>query len=136
MKIKQKIIQLSLAMGVTLAVGLATPYATVGAADAPHECAGVDTAIIACTQKENAEDAKGSGIWGVLMIALQILTAGVGIVAVGGVVYAAILYSSASDRAEQVKHAKDILQNIAIGLALYAGMYLFLNFLIPGGIFT
>jgi hypothetical protein len=136
MKIKQKIFQLILATGITLSVGVLVPYATVGAADPKLKCAGVETSIIACTQGANADSAKKSGIWGVLIIALNILTAGVGIVAVGGVVYAAILYSSASDRAEQVKHAKDILQNIAIGIGLYAGMYLFLNFLVPGGIFS
>jgi len=114
-------------------IGLVVPQSTVTAAT----CAGVETSIIGCTQKggDNAS-AKDSGIWGLLLLALNILTAGVGIAAVGGVVYAAILYTSASDRADQVKQAKDVLQNVAIGIAAYGGMYLLLNFLIPGGIFS
>lgn len=133
MKIKQKITQLAVAAGIMLSVGVILPYATVGAAE---KCAGVETSIISCPQGSNPASAKDSGVWGLLLIALNILTAGVGIIAVGGVVYAAVLYTSASDRADQVKSAKDIIQNVAIGIAAYAGMYLFLNFLIPGGIFS
>ena len=133
MKIKQKLTQLIIAMGVVFSVGTVAPLSVVGAA----ECAGVTTAIIPCSQTGGDKaSAKDTGVWGLLVLALNILTAGVGIAAVGGIVYAAILYTSASDRAEQVKKAKDTIQNVAIGIAAYAGMYLFLNFLIPGGIFS
>jgi hypothetical protein len=99
-------------------------------------CGGAQTSIISCPQNNTGTSAQNNGIWGVLLIALNIMTAGIGIAAVGGVVYAAILYTTASDRAAQVQQAKDILQNIAIGIGAYAGMYLLLNFLVPGGIFT
>lgn len=131
MSIKQKITEFMISLGVVLSIGVIAPLSVAHA-----DCAGVKTSIINCTQSGNGNSAKDSGVWGILLLVLNILTAGVGIAAVGGITYAAILYSSASDRADQVKKAKDTVQNVAIGVAAYAGMYLFLNFLIPGGIFN
>lgn len=103
--------------------------------DDAHCCGGQPTSgIISCPQ-DGGGGAKESGVWGVLLIALNILTAGIGILAVGAIVFAAILYSSSQDDASQVKHAKDIIKNVVIGLVVYGAMYLLLNFLIPGGIF-
>lgn len=81
------------------------------------------------------DDVQGTGIWGILELALNILTAGIGIAAVGGVVYGAILYTSAGGNTEQVKKAYGIFANVAIGIIAYALMYAGLNFLIPGGLF-
>ena len=78
----------------------------------------------------------GSGIWGLLAIVVNILTAGIGIVAVGGLVYAAILYTSAADNASQTKQAKDMIANIVIGIVAFALMWAFLQYIIPGGIFN
>jgi phosphatidylglycerophosphate synthase len=129
MKIKQKVIMLTLALGTFLA-------AAVGpTAMAQTECGGVKTAIIQCSQSGDAGTAQDSAVWAILLIVLNILTAGVGILAVAGIVYAAILYSSASDEASQVQNAKTIIKNVVIGLILYGSMYLLLNYLIPGGIF-
>ena len=131
MRIKQTL----LAFAAIVAIGAVVSFAPVALAQ--EECAGVDTAIISCEQSGGDNpNPQQSGVWGLLLITLNIMTAGVGIAAVGGIVWAAILYSSASDSAEQVKKAKDIIRNVAIGLVSYALMYLFLNFLIPGGIFS
>jgi len=46
------------------------------------------------------------------------------------------MYASAEENASQVQKAKDLIRNVVIGLLAYGAMYLFLNFLIPGGIFT
>lgn len=99
-------------------------------------CGGAKTAIITCTQNNSGPNPQNNAIWGVLLIVLNILTAGVGIAAVGGIVYASILYTSAQDEASKVKEAKDIIRNVAIGIVAYGFMYMGLNFLIPGGIFT
>jgi hypothetical protein len=64
------------------------------------------------------------------------MTAGVGVLAVLGVVWAAVLYTTADDRADQVKKAKDMIWNVVFGLIAFGLMYALLNFLIPGGIFT
>ncbi|MEP6710465.1 MAG: hypothetical protein ABJA64_01995 [Candidatus Saccharibacteria bacterium] len=93
-----------------------------------HSCAGVDTAIISnCTQS--------NGVWDLLLLAINILTGGVGIVAVGGIVYGSILYASAGDKAEQVKKAVGIITNVVIGIVGYLVMYALLQYLIPGGVF-
>jgi hypothetical protein len=130
MNIKQKITTLGFLVLSGLAIN--SVYSPLVAAD----CAGVRTSIINCTQSGQGSDAQDSGVWGILLLVLNIMTAGVGIVAVGGIVYGSILYASAGDDSGQVKQAKDIIQNVVIGLVAYGGMYLILNFLIPGGIFS
>ena len=71
-----------------------------------------------------------------LKYVLWILTAGVGIVAVGAVVYAGILYASAGDNQQQVQQAKTAIKNTVIGIVAFALMSLVLNWLIPGGVFN
>lgn len=90
----------------------------------------------ACADGSTPDAVKNSPIWGVLLIAINILTAGVGIAAVAGTIYGAILYTSAGGSTEQVKKAYGIFTNIVIGIIAYALMYAGLNFLIPGGLFA
>ena len=100
------------------------------------DCGGVQTAIIKCDEKyDNKGDIETNGVWALLMLVLNILTAGVGIVAVGGIVYGAILYTTAEDKADQVKKATDIITNVVIGLIAFALMWALLNFIVPGGVF-
>jgi len=98
-------------------------------------CGGIKTAIIKCDQ-DNSGDLEDNGVWGLLIIVLNILTAGVGIVAVGGIVYGAVLYTTAEDKADQVKKATDIITNVVIGLIAFALMWAGLNFIVPGGVFN
>jgi hypothetical protein len=153
MRIKQTIKLLS--FGLLLFVGLVSYVSpTVSAAT----CGGVDTSIIDCpdqkgegvcpdgsTIKASDKCSDGSapkveientGAWGLLLIAINILTAGVGVVALGGIVYGAILYISAGGSPEQVKKAMGIFTNVVIGVVAYAGMFALLNFLVPGGLFN
>ncbi|MGK2896503.1 MAG: hypothetical protein ACSLEY_02805 [Candidatus Saccharimonadales bacterium] len=98
---------------------------------APSGCGDIKTAIIKC------DDSKGgNAIWGILLLVLRILTAGVGIVAVGGIVFAALLYASAGDNAGQVTKAKELIFNVVLGLVAYAAMFAFLQWIIPGGVFS
>lgn len=101
-------------------------------------CGKVNTSIIGkeiCGNETDNSSAENSTVWLLLMAALQILTAGIGIAAVGGIVYGALLYSTAEDKPDQTKKAISIITNVVIGLVLYGLMYVLLNFLIPGGIF-
>jgi len=91
---------------------------------------------VAIQESTTVSDIKKTGIWYLLVIAINILTAGIGVVAVGGLVYGSILYASAGGGPEQVKKAKTIITDIAIGLVAYAFMYAFLNFIVPGGLFS
>jgi len=128
MKIKQTISFLIFALTASFVVATAPTVANAA-------CGGVDTAIINCTQGGDAKTTETSAIWGVLLIVLNIMTAGVGILAVGGIVYGAILYASAGDKAEQTKKAVGVITNVVIGVAAYGLMFLLLNFLVPGGVF-
>lgn len=102
---------------------------------AGDDCGGVKTAIIKCDAK-NSGDITDNGVWALLLLVLNVLTAGVGIIAVAGIVYGAILYTTAEDKADQVKKATDIITNVVIGLILFALMYALLNYIVPGGVFA
>lgn len=93
-------------------------------------CGEAKTIFISCGQ-----DSSG-GIWPVLLMIISILTAGIGIVAVGGLVYGAILWATAKDDSSQVSKSKQVMFNVAIGIVAYALIYPFLQFIIPGGIFN
>lgn len=102
---------------------------------ANKQCGGAKTSIITCTQTEKSTGTQDNGVWALLLLAMNIMTAGVGILAVGGIAYGAALYASASDKPEQAKQGMTYIKNVVIGLAAYGLMYVLLNFLIPGGIF-
>lgn len=90
-----------------------------------------------CNAAKNGSgtDVKNSGIFKLLLWILNILTAGVGIAAVGALVYAGILYSSAGGTTDKVTKAKTIITDTVIGIVAYAAMFLALQWLIPGGVF-
>lgn len=77
-----------------------------------------------------------NGLWGLLLVAVNILTGLIGLIAVAGLVYAGILYTSAGGNADQTKKAIEFIRNVVIGIIAYALMFAFLNFIIPGGIFN
>lgn len=94
------------------------------------ECAGEKTDFFAC-------DADGAdAIVGIIRIVIIIVSVGVGIVAIGGIVYGAILYASAQDNQDQIRKAVAAIRSVVIGLLLYIFMVTILNFLVPGGVFT
>lgn len=147
MKIKQTVISFALILGVGSFF--------VAPAALAAECGGVQTAIISCNENgkvtckdgnapSNNRCADGSapsavdsnGVWGILKLAINIMTTGVGILAVGGIVYGSILYTSAGGSSEQTKKAMGIITNVVIGLVAYILMYAITNFLIPGGLFS
>ena len=85
----------------------------------------------------NTADNDGAGemnIANLLIAILRILNIGVGIAAVGTLIYAGILYSTASGDANKTAKAKTIITNVVIGVLAYAVMSIALNFLVPGGI--
>jgi hypothetical protein len=54
---------------------------------------------------------------------------------VGALIYAGIMYASASGQSAQITKAKTIITDVVIGLVAYGFMAIILNWLIPGGIF-
>lgn len=103
---------------------------------AQQTCGGVETAIISCTDQKGGGELEDSGLWGILLIVVNIMTAGVGVLALAGIVYGAVLYTSAGGSPEQVKKAYTIFTNVVIGVVAFGGMYALLNFLVPGGVFN
>ena len=99
------------------------------------ECAGADTSIIQCDEG-SSDTIQGTGVWALLLMAINILTGLIGVAALGGIVYGAVLYTSAGGNAEQIKKASTVFTNVVLGVIAYAGMYALLNFLIPGGVFA
>lgn len=131
MKLKQKITSLLVAAGAITVLG--APLVST-ATYAATSCAGVPTSIISCDQSGKG-GVQNSGLWGLLMLAINILTAGVGVAALGGIVYGAVLYTTAGGDPGRVKKAITILTDVGIGIVAYALMWSLLNFLVPGGIF-
>lgn len=100
-------------------------------------CGGVDVAFLECDegQQPSGDAVEDSALWRILEMVLNIMIGLVGIAAVGGLVFAAIVYSSAQDNASQVQQAKDAIRNVVIGIVLFLFMWSGLQYLIPGGIF-
>jgi len=132
MKIKQTVKTLVLGAMLFVAGFVVTAPVSVSAA----QCGKAQTAIIACDERDASGEIEDTGAWGILLLAINILSAGVAVVALGGVVYASILYTSAGGSPEQVKKAMGMITNIVIGVIAYAIMFSLLNFLIPGGLFS
>lgn len=110
--------------------------ASTPAQAAELQCSTLPSNICNSAKKE-AVDGKvqGTGVYELLKFVLKLLIAGIGIVAVGSVVYAGILYASAGDNQQQVQNAKNNIKNVAIGIVAFGLMFIALNWLIPGGVF-
>lgn len=95
------------------------------------DCGGTKTQLVSC------DGAGGlAAINSLITIAVSVLSVLIGIVAVGGIAYAAILYASASDDQKKVSEARTIIRNIIIGLLLYGFTIAIINWLIPGGVIS
>ena len=102
----------------------------------PLECAVLPQEICDTAKTKSSGDVSGTGAWKLLIWVLNILISHAGLVAVGAVIFAGILYSSAQGSSEQVAKAKKIILNTVIGVVAFSFMYLGLNWLIPGGVFN
>lgn len=103
-----------------------------GGTTAPND--GVCTSILPpswCgTKGTNAQ----AGIWHLLSLILNIMTAGVGVLATIGLVISGIQWMTARDNESQIVKAKSRIFNIVIGMVVWALMWLVLSWLMPGGI--
>lgn len=149
MNIKQKVGRTGVGVALFAAMNLSllATLLTTGVASASETvlndpvagdgCGGVKTSVVKCNAKNSKNGGtQDNGVWALLLITVNIMTAGVGVLAVGGIIYGAVLYTTAEDKANQVKQATDIITNVVIGLVAFALMWAALNFLIPGGVFA
>lgn len=88
----------------------------------------------AAEAQPNGTDVKPTGLFLLLRWILTILTAVVGIAAIGTLVYAGIMYSSAGSDSGMVSKAKTLIRDVIIGVIAYGLMVVGLNWLVPGGI--
>jgi len=144
------------------AVGLASLLVVPVPVASALKCNGVETSLISCPDGQQGSCSDGSkpvnatcpnskdpdvkyippnditksGIWSLLLMGINILTVGVGIAAVGGILWGSLLFLTAAGSPEQFKKARMVIWNVVVGIVVYAVMYALLNFLIPGGLFS
>jgi hypothetical protein len=83
----------------------------------------------------NAEDPDNQcGILDYLVLFINVLSALVGIVVVGSIIYGGIQYSTAGSDPQKVSAAKNRIRNAIIALIFFIFTYSFLNYLVPGGV--
>ena len=110
---------------------IATPVQVMAAGSG---CGIIDFTGVSCSQEASPKDKGDDNISSLLIGVLRIMNVGVGIAAVGALIYAGILYSTASGDANKTAQAKTVITNVVIGILAYAVMGIALNFLVPGGI--
>ncbi|MBR3319263.1 hypothetical protein IKG06_02020 [Candidatus Saccharibacteria bacterium] len=93
-------------------------------AEESNEC--VKTAIL------GSGGCYSGGIWGILGIAIDVLTVGIGAAAVIGVIISGIQYMTASGEPAAIAKAKNRLIQIAIGVLVYGTFYGLMRWLVPG----
>ena len=87
------------------------------------------TSVIECQGEGEA------AIIGVIADVIWAFTGGVGLAAVGAIIYGGILYGASGDSPENIKKAKQIWMNTFIGILMFIFMVAVFNFIIPGGVF-
>lgn len=97
--------------------------------DTSTGCGGVDTAYIEC-------DATGNGaIVNMLMAIINFMAIGVGILAVGGIVWGSLLYTTSNGESAKAQQGITVIVNAVIGLLVFIFMYAIIDVLVPGGLF-
>ena len=72
------------------------------------------------------------GIWGILGIAIDVLTIAIGAAAVIGIIISGIQYATASGEPAAITKAKNRLFQILIGILVYGVFYGLMRWLVPG----
>lgn len=106
-----------------------TPTPSPAQSTQNSSCGTTKTQFIACDSKTGV-----GTINDLIRIGVIVLTVLIGIVAVAGIAYAAVLYSSARDNQSQISESITIMRNIIIGLLLYGFTIAIINWLLPGSV--
>jgi len=122
-------------LGASAALIAGLIYAFPATAETSPDCSVLPQSVCDSSTKSSGDDLTKSGVFQVVIWVLRIMTGAVGIAAVGALIFAGIMYSSAGSDSGQVGKAKTIITDTAIGLVVYGFMFIILNWLIPGGIF-
>lgn len=85
---------------------------------------------------EVKDDGKGCSVYSILVLVLDILSLGIGIIGVVGITIVGIQYLTSSGNDQQATKARHRMFEIVIGLVAYALLYSATSFLLPGGKFN
>ena len=91
-----------------------------------------DGAVILESCWNEAQGKDGAGIVCILKLVVDILSIGVGVLGVLGIVIAGIQYLTSGGNEEQMRKSKRRLFEIVIGLIAYVLIYAVLSWLLPG----
>lgn len=100
----------------------------------PAAILGDENKVVSGTDGERCipgDDGTGTAIKEILKIVIRVMTIGMGVLAITGIMVVGIQYLTAGSNEEQVRKSKRRLFEIVIGLAAYVVIYALLYFLIP-----
>jgi hypothetical protein len=90
----------------------------------------------ACNKNANLQQClKNNVLVKDIQLLVDVLSAGVGVVVVGSLIFAGIQYSFAGDNPQETSAAKNRIINSLLALVAFFLTFAFLEWLIPGGIF-
>jgi hypothetical protein len=98
-------------------------------------CGDVQTSIDFDSTSKLCSAAGASPITAIILWAINLMSIGVGIAVVIGIILGGIAYSMSDGDASKAKEGQGIIVNAIIGLFLFIFLYGAANFLIPGGLF-
>lgn len=128
---KKKHIHALLIATIVISASLIVPIASQASA---LDCGILSETICKSADNDEAKTVADTGVWKFLVLAVNILAVGAAIAAIGGIVYGAIVYTTAGGEPSQVKKARTILINVTIGIIAFGSMYALLQWLMPGGV--
>lgn len=115
-----------------VSIGVFALVAGLMTSGAYADCGGAGTVLINCPD----DDGSGTtGICHVLDLVVQIMTVGIGILGVIGIVITGIQYLTAGGSEEKTRKSKRRMLELVIGLALYVSLASVVAWLNPGGLF-
>lgn len=91
---------------------------------------GVETTVLGCS------GAGGDPITRVFVEIFNFIAAGVGILAIAGIIMGGIQYATASGDSSKASQGVNVIVNAVIGLLLFIFMFALINWLVPGGLFS
>jgi len=95
-------------------------------------CGSTKTQIVSCGDAQT-----GTGtINSMISMIISVMTVLIGVIATGGLAYAAIIYASAGDDQSKVSEARVIIRNVIVGLVLYGLTIGIISWLLPSNVIT
>lgn len=92
------------------------------------DCGDIETNLIDCEEGEDP-------VCHILNLVVEIMSIGIGILGVIGIVISGIQYMTAGGNEEKARKSKRRLLELVIGLALFAGLAVIVDWLNPSGLF-